>query len=287
MISFRQGLTAVLLAAFASACTPGGGGSAENPATEKYEFPEKTVISDIEDEACYEGVLDKGIKYGRKFQDFALGAVADSVTLEKEKEYGEKFHEEIQKEFTFITDERLTKLKKIFKKVRPHVQRKELDYRIFLIESEEDPEMINAFTHVGGYIYFTTGLLEFAESEDELAFIMGHELGHNENRHVGEAIQKIELGQSIFGEGDGSEIFSGLMSILLASFNQPQELESDRAGMYLAYKGGYDPEKGLDFFRRLAQNETKSNLAKLFSTHPYSDVRDRCGMEYLNKARAK
>jgi predicted Zn-dependent protease len=274
---------AVFLLVFCSCGSDNGPDRA--PSTERYRFPEKTVISDIEEEACFEGAIDQGIRYGRKFQDLALRTVANPVTLEQEKAYGKKFHEEILKEFEFVADKRLSKLKKIFQKLKPYAVRKELDYQIFLIESLEDPEMINAFTHVGGYIYFTTGLLEFAESDDELAFIMGHELGHNENRHVGEAVQELELGKSIFGDAESSEIFSGVMNLLFAAFNQPQELEADRAGMYLAYQGGYDPEKGLDFFRRLAKNEAKSRLAKLFSTHPYSDVRDRCGMEYLQKAR--
>lgn len=272
----------IVLAACEQAASPG----AESASREQYSFPEKTVISDIEEDACFEGNIDKGINIGSKLQDLALNSFSEKVTPEKEKEYGEAFHKEIRKEFTFIEDQRLRKLKKIFQKVNPFTERKELDYQIFLIESKEDPEMVNAFTHVGGYVYFTTALLDFVASDDELAFIMGHELGHNENKHVIKAVQQIELGQSVLGEV-GGDLLSAAMNVLFASFNQPQELEADRAGMYLSYKGGYDPEKGLDFFRRLSKKETKDDLTKLFSTHPYSDVRDRCGMAYLEKARTK
>ena len=264
------------------------GGTGPKEADDRYSFPDGTIVHDIEDDACFDGYLDKGIHLGRKLQDMALDAASEPVTPEMEEHYGEIFHEEVKKNFSFVEDKRLSKLKKIYKKLKPFVQRQDLDYRVFLIESEDEPEMVNAFTHVGGYIYFTTGLVEFAESEDELAFIMGHELGHNENRHVDKSVQELELGNQYFGEeGMGRDIYSAVMNIVLASFNQPQELVADRAGMYLAFKGGYDPEKGLEFFRRLAKKETQSDLAKIFSTHPYSDLRDRCGMAYLKKAEKK
>ena len=66
------------------------------------------------------------------------------------------------------------KVEEILQRIVKNVSRNDVSYRISILKSEE----INAFATLGGYLYITTGLLNFVDSYDELAFIIGHEVAH-------------------------------------------------------------------------------------------------------------
>lgn len=252
----------------------------------KYNFPNKTVITSDESDKCIQDAADEGINFLSALEKNVLDVVAEDIDVEKEKSIGQEYHEELMQEFKLFNDNRLDKLRVIFQKIKPYIERNDLDFNIFLVEHKKDPKMINAFTIPGGNVYFTTALLDFVESDDELAFIMGHEIGHNENKHTHRQLKRQSATKSIFGEG--TEDFANVFSLLLLSYGQPDEIEADRCGAYLAYKAGYNPERGFDFFKRLAaKGEEKNYLVKFLSTHPYSEDRVKCGMKYLEDAKIK
>lgn len=215
----------------------------------------------------------------------ALALTVENISLEEEQMIGKYYHE--QANYTFINDKRTEKLNGILNKMRPYFLRQELDYKIYLID---DP-VVNAWTIPGGYIYFTTGILEFAESDDELANIIGHEVGHNECKHTHKGLLR-EKGQETVT--DLFEQFTGIKvdpqipqtmmyysTLPLIAFGQIDELQADRTGFYLANKIGYNPEKGLEFWKRSAKNETENYFDKFMRSHPYSSKRYECGEEYL------
>ena len=110
---------------------------------------------------------------------------------------------------------------------------------------------------------------------------VGHEIGHNEAQHTKRFVQLNAVAEAYASDA----VQSGLdvLRQVLVAFNQPQELEADRYGLYLAYKAGYNPLTGLGFWQRMAKNEEQSTLEKMFRSHPYSAQRYTCGTSFLDK----
>src|SRR5690606_7580214 len=138
----------------------------------------------------------------------------------------------------------------ILQKMLPFVDRGRSMYRINILDSEE----INAFATLGGYIYLTTGIIDFVESEDELAFIIGHEISHIDKYHTQRKYKKLFVAQS-FGKALSMEALASMAlnvnNVLFAAFDQPDEYEADKGGVNLMQKAGYDPEKSMDFFTKM------------------------------------
>lgn len=226
------------------------------------------------DEQCFSNQEDYAIYTASQVEEKALDTFF-TISPEMEKEVSSKIHSKA--EYTFIEDERTDKLRQMLNKMKPHSSRKDIDYKVFLIEDEA----VNAWTILGGYIYVTTAILEYAESDDEIAFIIGHEIGHNEHKHTHKHIQRNAPLTMVFG--NTANIITNIWSRTTVAFNHHQELESDRVGIKLTREIGYDPVKGLAFWKRRAQEEKENRLEKLFRTHPYSSARYQCGIDYLEE----
>ncbi len=121
----------------------------------------------------------------------------------------------------------------------------------FYIVDQFDP---NAFALPGGWVYFSRGLLVLANSEDELAGVLGHEITHVTERHSAGRQRRGVLGAVlqvpgnivgvIVGEDVGALLnapINTIGQISLASYSRGQESEADRLGMRLAARSGYDP----------------------------------------------
>lgn len=126
-------------------------------------------------------------------------------------------------------------------------RRTDIPYRVQLIEHGS----VNAFALPGGYLYVTTGMLDFAESEAELAAVIAHEMAHVDLRHCIERYQYELKAQKIGGEP--LEAMAGLGArLMIQGYQDEQEAEADRWGMQLAARAGYHPQAGQGLFIRLA-----------------------------------
>ena len=255
-------------------CT-GTGQSTSGHEIPEYEFPHDAVIPAFE-ENCFDSPEDYVIFAGSAAEEQVLNTIFP-ISTNMEIEAGNTIHNQFN--FDYVEDRRIQKLRRILAKIKPYVSRKDLNYEVYLIE---DNSLVNAWTIPGGRVYFTTAMLDFVENDHELANILGHEIGHNENKHTTKIVQK-QAPASIFGPD--INIIVNVFSKLTAAYTQPDELEADFAGFYLAYKAGYDPEVGLNFWRRMAENESSNLFEKLFRSHPYSSVRYTCGKNHLDKYR--
>lgn len=145
-----------------------------------------------------------------------------------------------------------------------------------------DTDMVNAFAAPWGYIYVTRGLMTFVDSEDEIAFILGHEVGHVANRDAIKSTKKsilFSLGAALLGAatnrtvGELGEIGAGLT---LMHYSREDERDADVSGAVTSYGAGYNPAAGTDFFARLMAEEEKggtSSIEHLFLTHPETPTR--------------
>tara|TARA_R110001583_G_scaffold60219_3_gene179020 strand:+ start:118 stop:948 length:831 start_codon:yes stop_codon:yes gene_type:complete len=173
------------------------------------------------------------------------------------------------------------KAQEILNNLVKFVDRKDVSYHLNILKSDD----INAFATLGGYLYITTGLIDFVNSYDELAFIIGHEIAHEDKLHTQRKITKLTLSANLMDRTkmDGfKEIASKINNTLSAPFDQIDEYESDKYGFELAKMAGYDVTKFADFFKKLEKYEKQDLLKKLTSTHPFSEHRKNCIEQYIN-----
>jgi predicted Zn-dependent protease len=178
----------------------------------------------------------------------------------------------------------------------PFVNRKAIRYRFHVIRSPQ----INAFAVLGGHVYVLTGLLDFLESEAELAAIVGHEISHVDLRHCVERYQ-YELALKKVGAGEAGAIARMAHQFAAIGYTQYQEFDADASGERLAIEAGYNPDAAAAVFERMKTKfgettappattplgETgqavEQALGAYFQTHPHSEDRARALSEMVAK----
>ncbi|MBC5824477.1 MAG: M48 family metalloprotease [Candidatus Eremiobacteraeota bacterium] len=202
---------------------------------------------------------------------------ADAMNTAQEVALGEKLNAQIDRESVLIQDPFLASwVKTIGDRLTPQRYRKDINYRFEIIDSNE----INSFALPGGFVHVDMGLLNFVSSDDELASVMGHEMGHVERRHVVTLAQKANILSVLIGV---LSVLSPIGNVLggyggdLAynKFSRQDELQADQYGLLLMTRAGYDPESMVDTMARLGdlQGTTDSRTDKYFLDHP--DPKDR------------
>ncbi|MFY9719993.1 MAG: M48 family metalloprotease [Candidatus Cybelea sp.] len=151
------------------------------------------------------------------------------------------------------------------------VQRKDVPYSIKIIKDSQ----INSFATVGGFVYVYEGLIDFVQSDDELASVIGHETGHIERRHVLTASSKAEILNILFGI---ASMFSPIIyelgglaeAGLMAKVSREDEIQADRYGLQLMSRAGYDPESMVTMMAHLGvlENEHSDAVTKYLEDHP-------------------
>ncbi len=147
-----------------------------------------------------------------------------------------------------------------------------------------DSDTVNAFALPGGKVGFYTGLIKLAESDDEIAIVMGHEVAHVTSRHGAERQSQAMLlgvGGVALGLGarnsDNRDLYMlayGLGGTLgMLSYSRDHETEADVIGLGFAARAGYDPRAAAAFWRKMAAKEGGARPPKLLSTHPPSQER--------------
>lgn len=195
---------------------------------------------------------------------------ATELTDEQEIEYGDQIAAQFNQQVT-ITSRDQSKVESIGNAITGYVDRTSIPYKFRIIESEE----VNAFSMAGGNIWVTTGLLNAVENDDELAFVIAHEISHEDKKHNMRRVQILFRAKE-FG-GEEAEYFAMIaQNLATMPFGKYQEFEADEWGAYLMYKAGYDTKGAIDFFNKLAKisgDEGEKDLGYIFRTHPYTKDR--------------
>jgi predicted Zn-dependent protease len=125
----------------------------------------------------------------------------------------------------------------------------------------KDSKNINAFAAPGNFVFVTTGMLHFLKNEDELAFVIAHEIAHIELDHGLNAI-KSKQGADLFKNAVGNELavgLDGLFNFMEDGFSAELEGEADLRGAELAAKSGYDPSAGKFVIKRLENKQGRKH----------------------------
>ena len=143
------------------------------------------------------------------------------------------------------------------------------------ILTDESP---NAFAAPGGAIILTSGLLEAARSENELAFVLGHEVGHFRGRDHLRALGRgliVQVALQAVVMGSASTIPSLVSNLAERSFGREQERDADAFGLTLVHAEYGHVAGADDFFERLpdAHADFGDDLGAWFATHPVTEGR--------------
>jgi beta-barrel assembly-enhancing protease len=127
---------------------------------------------------------------------------------------------------------------------------------------------INAITLPGGTILIFDGLLRSAASPDEVAGVLGHEIGHVHNRDVMHALVR-QAGLSVILGGLSGNIGGNMESLLSASFSREAETAADGHSITAMARANIDPRDTAAFFKRLSRGSEGRGLSVAFlASHP-------------------
>ena len=150
---------------------------------------------------------------------------------------------------------------------------------------------VNAWCMPGGKIAVYTGLIEKLKiTDDELAAVMGHEIGHALREHARERMSRaapVQIGAQILGAlygqgaGDLGNLFGQAFFVLPNSRENGQE--SDRIGVELAARAGYDPRAAITLWQKMGGQGGGEQPPQFLSTHPSHDTRIRDLQDYAQR----
>ncbi|MGM0784597.1 MAG: M48 family metallopeptidase [Pseudomonadota bacterium] len=151
------------------------------------------------------------------------------------------------------------------------------NWQIRVFESEQ----ANAFAMPGGYMGLNTGLLEIAETQDQVASVVAHEIGHVLARHANERASNqavTQIGISALGsaaglEGPGGEQMMAALGLgaqygILLPFSRRHESEADTIGLMLMADAGFDPRASIALWENMSAQSGGGQPPAWMSTHP-------------------
>ncbi len=206
--------------------------------------------------------------------DLLVRLAVDRIPVEWEEKLGEVAyrdflgHQDVMKEGPAVAA-----VQEITQRLTQQIPDNPYKFQVTVVKSD----VVNAFALPGGHVVVFTGLVKKAESGEEVAGVLGHELNHVLQRHGLERILKnvgvMTVVAIVIGDQRG---LVGLMrqvgvELLTLKFGRAQETEADLTGLHLLHQARIDPAGMITFFQRLAEHD--EGRVELLSTHPMSTGR--------------
>ena len=250
------------------------------------ELPDLAKIPEIPDSPdSMADLVGFGINMGQIFSE-AGSSVFDQVmglSTEEELRIGKEAHQEIARHTTLLHDKtQLDRIRKLAEPLLAKRKRKDIDYHFYIVNDDS----LNAFAHLGGHVYIHTGLLNLITKDEELRFVIGHEIAHCDLRHCVRSMGPIIRAQEAVGDIGGS-LASIAHQAIAVGYSEDQEFESDewsyrkmremgishsecRLGLELLQQHGGHDHGGHDH----AHDETVfDHIEEHFQTHPETQDR--------------
>lgn len=210
------------------------------------------------------------------------------MSPEREAAIGREMAKQVADEMGLVQDEGLNAyIREIGARVASVSPRSDVAYRFHVVDLAE----ANAFALPGGCIYVSRGILVLANSEDELANVIAHEVAHVAARHAAQRETRAAgvgllgvlgtIAAAAAGGAEAAETVGQLGQIagagLIASYSREQEREADRVGQALAAQQGWDPTAMASFLRSLerdvALRHKGPHIPSFLDSHPSTPER--------------
>lgn len=188
----------------------------------------------------------------------------------------------------FPNDQAQALVDKIGKRLVDRTAAKTSGYK-FQFHLLRDDRTVNAFALPGGQIFITYALFSKLKNEDQLAGVLGHEIGHVLGKHSNERISEanfwklITMGASV--GADLGELANNIGQQTLLKNGRGDELESDELGVRLMIEAGYDPEQLIGVMQILKAAAGPNRIPEFKSTHPDPENRIQKIKEAIRKYR--
>lgn len=209
-------------------------------------------------------------------------ALGCSVSDSEEREMGSQYVEQINAQLPLVSDARVVGyVDALGKQIARKTDRASLDWKFYVVNSDA----VNAFAVPGGFIYVNRGLIERATRLDQLAGVLGHEIGHIVERHSVEQMKKAtgaNIGitllctlTSICDSGLSQVAINAGASALFAKYSRSAEMEADSQAVVNVIDAGINPAGIPEFFQVLIAERRRNPglLENFFSSHPLEESR--------------
>lgn len=146
----------------------------------------------------------------------------------------------------------------------PVSERPNIPYTFQVVDSPE----VNAFATLGGFVYITTGAIAAAQTEDQVAGVLAHEIAHIASRHGVRQLQQnatLRTGAQALGLDNHGLTALALEVGVARPRSREDEFEADEKGLWMLHRAGYDPQ-GLP--QMLSNLVGRSRTPEFLSTHP-------------------
>ena len=204
------------------------------------------------------------------------------VSTQQEIEMGQQDASQINQQLPIVRDAEINRYINVLgDSIAKLTERADLPWTFYIVDAKE----VNAFAVPGGFIYVNRGLIERTERMDQLAGVLGHEIGHVVKRHSVQQMEKLQ------GANLGLTLACVLTSVcnsqatqaginvagtaLFAKFSRDDEREADAVAVQNTVRAGISPQGIPEMFQILI-NERQSNpsgVASWFATHPLEEDR--------------
>jgi predicted Zn-dependent protease len=213
---------------------------------------------------------------------FAATTAGCAISTQQEVQMGTEYAQQINAQLPIIKDPEVVRYINVLgDSIARLADDRNLGWQFFVVNSNE----VNAFAVPGGYVYVNRGLIERTQRMDQLAGVLGHEIGHVIRRH---SVQQMEKAQ---GANVGVTLACVLTGVcnnqataaainvggtaLFAKFSRDDEAQADEEGVKNVVRAGIDPRGIPEMFRILLDERERSpsTVSSWFATHPMEEDR--------------
>jgi septum formation protein len=206
-------------------------------------------------------------------------------STDSEQQIGASVALELEKKFKLVDDADLNmRVERITDKLVAVCDRKELVYITKIVEEKDlkgEEPMVNAVSLPGGYVYVFKGLLDYIQTDEQLAAVIAHEIAHITARHSIKRLQasygNLALVAGAIVSRNGALIggLSMAMDSMFLAYSQDDEIQADNLGIKYIKAAGYAPQGMIAMLESLQAYDRKQPIRqKMYGrTHPYTHQR--------------
>jgi predicted Zn-dependent protease len=211
------------------------------------------------------------------------------MSTEREQQIDKQAAQQVAAQMGLLENPQLTPyVKAIATRLSVMSPRKDVKYEINIVDTPEP----NAFALPGGSVYVSRGLLILTNSEDELANVIGHEIGHVAARHAAQRDARATgvgilstvgmIAAAVAGGGEAAQALGMAAQMagqgVIASYGRDQERQADELGQQFASRAGWDPMGMANFLKTLERETTnaaggKARKGNFLDSHPLTPER--------------